>query len=161
MPMQATTTTPLFSAQLTPNRSLGPRGVALVTSLCILFAMLPGLAMLSVDFWPIASLMLLTTVATGAALYLSLRQGKRREQITVWPDQLEWVATDVNGARTLRRFDPKAVRLLLDRDPDEKTTAIRIRSGKDELEIGTFLNSDDKSSFAKALGTALRKARMA
>ena len=50
---------------------------------------------------------------------------------------------------------------MLDRDADEKTVAMRLRSGKDELEIGTFLNSDDKSSFAKALGTALRKARAA
>ena len=33
MPMQATTTTPLFSAELTPHRSLGSRGVTLVTSL--------------------------------------------------------------------------------------------------------------------------------
>lgn len=161
MPMQATTTTPLFSAQLTPHRSLGSRGIALVSGLCLLFAALPGLAMVSIGLWPIAALMVLTALAAGAALYLSLRQGKRREQITVWPDQIEWVATDAKGERTLHRFNPKQVRLVLDRDPDEKTTAIRVRCGKEELEIGTFLHSDDKSSFAKALGTALRKARAA
>ena len=159
MPMQATTTTPLFSAQLTPHRSLGPRGVTIVTGLCLLFAGLPGLSMISLGLWPIAGLMALTALATGVALFLSLRQGKRREQLTVWSDQIEWVATDANGARTLRRFDPKTIRLVLERDHDEKTTAIRLRSGKDELEVGTFLNTDDKSSFAKALGSALRKAR--
>src|SRR5688572_17200994 len=116
MPMQATTTTPLFSAQLTPHRSLGTRGVTVVTSLCLLFAALPGLSMVSLGLWPIAGLMVLTALAVGVALYLSLRQGKRREQLTVWADQVEWVATDVNGARTLRRFNPKTVRLILDRD---------------------------------------------
>ena len=161
MPMQATTTTPLFSAELTPHRSLGSRGVTLVTSLCLLFAAIPGLSMISLGLWPIAALMAATALATGAALYLSLRQGKRREHVTVWPEQIEWVATDAKGDRTLRRFNPKTVRLVLDRDADEKTVAMRLRSGKDELEIGTFLNSDDKSSFAKALGTALRKARAA
>lgn len=161
MPMQATTTTPLFSAQLTPHRSLGPRGVAIVTALCLVFAALPGLSMVSLGLWPIAALMMLTVLATGVALFMSLRQGKRQEQLTVWADQIEWVATDVNGARTLRRFDPKNIRLVLDRDHDEKTTAIRLRAGKDELEVGTFLNPDDKASFAKALGSALRKARRA
>jgi uncharacterized membrane protein len=159
--MQATTTTPLFSAELTPHRSLGPRGVTIVTSLCLVFAALPGLSMISLGLWPIAGLMTMAALATGLALFLSMRQGKRREQVTVWADQMEWVATDANGARTLRRFNPKTLRLVLERDHDEKTTAIRVRSGKDELEIGTFLNTDDKSSFAKALGTALRKARAA
>ena len=28
---------------------------------------------------------------------------------------------------------------------------MRLRHGKDELEVGAFLNADDKSSFAKAL----------
>jgi uncharacterized membrane protein len=161
MPMQATTTTPLFSAELTPHRSLDARQVTVVTGLCLLFAALPSLSMLSVGLWPIAGLMILTALATGAALFLSLREGKRREQVTVWQDGLEWVATDANGARTMRRFNPKTIKLVLDRDADEKTTRIRIRSGKDELEVGTFLTPDDKSSFAKALGTALRKARAA
>ena len=161
MPMQATTTTPLFAAELTPHRSLGPRGVALVASLCVLFAALPGLAFIALGAWPIIAMMALTAMGIVAALYFSLRQGKRREQVTVWADQLEWTATDANGAKTLRRFNPKTVRLLLDRDADEKTIALRLRHGKDELEVGTFLNPDDKSSFAKALGTALRKARQA
>ncbi|MDB5473095.1 MAG: hypothetical protein JWP99_398 [Devosia sp.] len=161
MPMQATTTQPLFSARLTPHRSLSPRGVALVSGLCLVFALLPGLALASIGLWPIAALMLATVVAIGSALYLSLREGKKREQVTLWHDQLEWVGTDANGVRTLRRFNPRTARLVLERDADEKTVAIRIRSGKDELEVGVFLHSDDKSSFAKALGTALRKARSA
>jgi uncharacterized membrane protein len=159
MPMQATTTTPLFSAELTPHRSLDGRGVMLVTCLCLVFAGLPALSMLSIGLWPIAALMVLTALATGAALYFSLRQGKRREQITVWHDGLEWVTTDANGARTLRRFNPKTIKLVLDRDVDEKTIRIRLRTAKEEVDIGAFLTSDDKSSFAKALGTALRKAR--
>lgn len=159
MPMQATTTTPLFSAQLTPHRSLGARGVMLVTSLCLLFAALPALSLFSIGLWPIAGLMVLIALATGAALFVSLRQGKRREQITVWHDGLEWVTIDVSGVRTLRRFNPKTVKLVLDRDADEKTIRIRLRTSKDEVDIGGFLTPDDKSSFAKALGTALRKAR--
>lgn len=159
MPMQATTTTPLFAAELKPHRTLGAGGGWIVIGLFALFAALPGLAFLSMDTWPIVGFMGLDVLAIAVALYISMRRGKRREQITVWADQLEWTATDAKGGKTLRRFNPKTVRLLLDRDADEKTLAMRLRHGKDELEVGAFLNADDKSSLAKALGTALRKAR--
>ena len=159
MPLQATTTTPLFAAQLTPHRSLSARGGWIVVGLIALFAGLPALAFLSMGAWPIIAFMGLDVLAVAIALYISMRRGKRREQITVWTDQLEWTATDAKGGKTLRRFNPKTVRLRLDRDADEKTVALRLRQGQDELEIGAFLKTEDKSSFAKALGTALRKAR--
>lgn len=159
MPMQATTTTPLFAAELTPHRSLGARGGWIVVGLVAMLAALPGLMFLSMGAWPIVGFMVLDVLAIAIALYVAMRRGKRREQITVWADQLEWTATDAKGGKTLRRFNPKTVRLLLDRDADEKTTALRLRQGKDELEVGAFLKAEDKSSFAKALGTALRKAR--
>lgn len=159
MPMQATTTTPLFAAELTPHRSLGTRGGWIVAGLCVVLAALPTLAFASLGAWLIVGLMAIDVVAIVVALYVCLRQGKRREHVVVWADQIEWTATDAKGDRSLRRFDPRTVRLLLERDGDEKTTTIRLRHGKDDLEVGAFLNTDDKSSFAKALGTALRKAR--
>ena len=161
MPMQATTTTPLFSAELTPNRSLGPRGIASVISLVVLLVVLPGLTMLSIGLLPILVLMAATALALGATIYLSLRPSKRREQVVVWFNQIECTSTDSHGVKTLRRFDPHSVRLVLHRDGDEKTLTMRLRAGKDELEIGSFLRPEDRSSFAKALGTALRKARAA
>lgn len=161
MPMQATTTTPLFSAELTPHRAFGAGGVVALVGLGAIVLFLPALAFLSVHIVPIAIAMLVIIVSTAGWAYLALAKGKRREQVVVWADQIEWTATDLNGATTLRRFDPKTVRLLLQRDEHEKTVGVRLRSGKDELEIGGFLHTDDKASFAKALGTALRKARAA
>ena len=159
MPMQATATTPLFAAELTPHRSLSPKGTRVVIGLVALLACVPAMVFLSLGAWPIIGFMGLDVLAIALALHLSLRRGKRREQVTLWSDQLELVAIDPRGARTLRRFNPNSVRLLLDRDSNEKTTALRLRSGKEELVIGSFLHPDDKSSFAKAFGTALRRAR--
>ena len=161
MPMQATTTTPLFSAELTPHRALGAGGVVALVGLGALVLFLPALTLLSVHFVPIIMAMLVIIVGAAGWSYLALAKGKRREQIVVWANQIEWTATDTNGARTLRRFDPKTVRLLLQRDSHEKTIGVRLRSGTEEVEIGGFLHTDDKASFAKALGTALRKARAA
>ena len=159
MPMQATTTAPLFAAELTPHRALGRRGLWLLSGLAVLLLAMPGLLLLSLGALPVALLMGITAVGLVLGLYVGLRQDKRRERITVWADQIEWQVTDTGGASTLRRFDPATTRLMLTRDEFEKTTSVRLRDGAGGVELGTFLSPEDKSSFAKALGTALRRAR--
>ena len=159
MPMQATTTTPLFAAELTPNRSLSTRGAWVLFGLtAVLFAM-PGLLFLSMGALPVTLLMGATAAAIVVALYVALRRSKRRERVTVWNDQIEWQCTDSAGTTQMLRFAPDAVRLVLTRDEHEKTNAVCLRVGTDSHELGSFLTTEDKSSFAKALGTALRRAR--
>jgi uncharacterized membrane protein len=159
MPMQATTTTPLFAAQLTPNRTLSRRGYWALGGWIMVFAFTPTLESIAVPWWAIGVLMALAVIAFFTTLYLFLRRGQRRENIVVWPDQIEWVSTDHLGQRTLHRFDPQHVRLRLQRDLDERTIGVHLHHEGQEYELGAFLTPDDKSSFAKALGRALRKAR--
>lgn len=159
MPMQATTTSPLFAAELTPHRALGRGGRRLVAALVILLVLSPLLLVLSGSIWAMAGFVALDGVAIALTFYFSARRGKRREIVRMWSDQLEIASIDAKGDRVLRRFEPRLVRLVLERDDNEKTLALRLRSGREDLEIGAFLNSDDKASFAKAFGTALRKAR--
>lgn len=159
MPMQATTTSPLFAAELTPHRALGRGGRRLVAALVILLVLSPLLLVLSGSIWAMVGFVTLDGVAIALTFYFSARRGKRREIVRMWSDQLEIASIDAKGDRVLRRFEPRLVRLVLERDDNEKTLALRLRSGREDLEIGAFLNSDDKASFAKAFGTALRKAR--
>lgn len=158
--MQATTVSPLFSAALKPDRSPRIAGGWLGLSIAAIFAT-PLAVLVPEALLPVGAAMGAGTMAlTG----LTLRQSRRRrqsEQVTLWADQLEVVVSDGKGARTLRRFQPDTVRLVLTRDDDEKTVAVHLRSGKDLLEIAGMLSTDDKASFAKALGTALRQARRA
>lgn len=158
MPMQATTTAPLFSAALRPDRSARLAGgwVALVAA--ALFAspfavLVPGMLLpIGVAF----------AAGVAALSFLSWQQASRRrmrQHVTLWPDQLEVVTTHGKADRQLRRFDPKLVRLVLQRDHNEKVVALRLRSDKELFEIGAFMSPADKSSFAKAFGTALRRAR--
>lgn len=159
-PTQATTTAPLFSATLKPERSLHAAGgwiglvLAGIVGMPFLIAMpefvLPGLAAFG-----------LAGSGLGA---LGFRQGRHRRQsqaVSVWPDQIELVLTGPGQQRQLRRFDSKAVRIRLVRDGYERTTGIFLRHAEEELELGAFLSVDDKSSFAKAFGSALRQARRA
>lgn len=156
--MQVTTTSPLFAATLRPEGSLRLAGgwiglvLAGIVGTPFLVAMpefiLPGLIAFGCA---IAGLVVL-------GLRLS-RQRKTSQQVTLWADQLEVADTVPGQDRVLRRFDPKMVRLRLERDHFERTTAVFLRHGETEIELGRFLSSADKSSFAKAFGAALRKAR--
>jgi uncharacterized membrane protein len=158
MPMQATTTTPLFSARLRPERSLRLAGGWIALTAAAL-ACLPFMVVLPEAILPVGVALLLT--AAGLA-YLWLRQSRQAritQQVTLWTDQIEIATVDGKGVRALRRLDPHAVRMLLERDENEKVLRISLRQGGDSLELGAFLSPDDKASFARAFGSALRKAR--
>jgi uncharacterized membrane protein len=158
MPMQATTTSPLFAATLRPDRSLRSTGgwVGLVLAGIVgtpFLVAAPDLIVPGLTAYVLAGGGLMA-FAIGQA-----RRGQRRQQVTLWADQLEIATTTRNQDRILRRFDPADVRLRLVRDDNERTQAIFLRRGQEELELGAFLSIDDKASFAKAFGRALRQAR--
>lgn len=158
MPMQATTTVPLFSAALQPDRSPGITGGWVALAVATVLAT-PLAILIPETLLPTVAAFLAGIASMSALSVQQSRRRRMRQQVTIWTDQLEVVTTQSKGESVLRRFDPKTVRLILVRDENEKAIAMRLRSGKEELELGAFLNPEDKSSFAKAFGTALRKAR--
>jgi uncharacterized membrane protein len=158
MPTQ-TQAKPLFAATLTPHRSLSGRGVRIVVAVMAIGASVPGIFFFWEGMWPVVAFLLADVALVWWALSSSLREGRRYERVTLWPDQLELKQVDGKGKETLNRFAPFNVKLVVDRDYNERTTCLHLRTKDRDLVIGAFLSQDDKSSFAKALGTALRKAR--
>ena len=158
MPTQ-TEARPLFAATLTPHRSLTRRGLRWVIAVTAIAASIPGMVFFSLGAWPIVGFMGLDVLAVWWALSASMRDGRQMEKVTLWPDELELKRVAPNGREELLRFNPFFVKLVIDRDFNERTTALHLRTRDDDTVIGAFLNPDDKASFAKAFGTALKKAR--
>ncbi|MHA6299536.1 DUF2244 domain-containing protein [Devosia sp. CAU 1758] len=156
--MQVTTTSPLFAATLRPERSFRMVGgwIGLV-----LAAIVGAPFLIAIPEFVLPGLVAFGLAAMGLTI-MGLRQARRRrvsQQVTLWADQLE-IATSAPGVeKSLLRLDPKQVRLRLVRDSFERTTGVFLRQGGRELELGEFLSNANKSSFAKAFGAALRKAR--
>lgn len=150
---------PLFAATLTPNRSLGRRGLRVVIATLAVMASIPAMIFFSLGAWPIVGFLGLDVLLVWWAMSASLREGQRLEEVTLWPDQLELRQVSPGGEEQLRRFNPFYVKLVIDRDFDERTTGLHLRTRDDDIEIGAFLNTDDKTSFAKVFGTALKRAR--
>ena len=151
---------PIFSARLTPHRALSRRGRMVVVALVAVLAGIPSIVFFSLGAWPVLGFLGLDVAAVWLALTLSDRSGKRFEQVTLYPDRLEVLQVSARGREARARFRPSAVRLLVERNFDERVTSLKLRSPERELEIGTFLDFADRASFARAFGTALRKARV-
>ena len=150
---------PLFAATLTPHRSLTRRGYRYVIALACVMASIPGIVFFSMGAWPIVGFLGLDVLAIGWALAASMKSGKQYEVVTLWPDELEVKQVAASGKAEITRFNPFFVKLVIDRDFNERTTALHLRSRETNLTIGAFMNPDDKASFAKVFGTALKKAR--
>jgi len=162
MPKMTTQTQarPLFAAKLTPHRSLGRKGFrAVVVSVAVL-GTIPGIIFFAMGAWPVIGFMGLDIVLIWWAMSASQRDGKRYEEVTLWPDQLEVKQVDGLGKETLSRFNPYFVKLVVDRDFNERTVALHLRTRDRDVLLGQFLNQDEKSSFAKAFGTALKRSRV-
>lgn len=150
---------PLFAATLTPHQSLTRRGFRYVVAVACVLASIPGIIFFSIGAWPIVAFLAVDVLAIGWALSASMRSSRQYEVVTLWPDELEVKRVSANGKVELTRFNPFFVKLVIDRDYNERTTAIHLRTRDTDLVIGSFMNADDKASFAKVFGTALRKAR--
>lgn len=150
---------PLFAATLTPHRSLSPVGKRVVIGLVAALALVPGLIFYIAGAWPVVGFMGLDIVAVWIALTISMRGGKAYEVITLWPAALELKKVDAKGVEDVLSFTPGTVRFLVDRDYNERVTALWFKTGERKVPVGAFLSPDEKLSFSKVFGTALRKAR--
>lgn len=150
---------PLFAATLTPHRSLSPRGKRVVIGLVAALALVPGFIFYIAGAWPVVGFMGLDVVAIWIALTVSMRGGKAYEVVTLWPGALELKKVDAKGTEEVMSFSPFNVRFVIDRDFNERVTGLWVKEHERRIAIGAFLSPDDKQSFSKAFGTALRKAR--
>jgi uncharacterized membrane protein len=151
---------PLFAATLTPHRSLSPRGKQVVIGLVAALALVPGIVFYVAGAWPVVGFMGLDVLAIWAALTISMRGGRAYEVVTLWPGTLDITKVDAKGTEETLTLVPFDVRFVIDRDYNERVTGLWLRERERQIALGAFLSVEEKLSFAKAFGTALRKARV-
>lgn len=155
----AAQTAPIFSAKLTPNRAMSLKGLRLAVAVAAILSFGPGLVFFAMGAWPVVGFMGLDVLALYWALRASMRDTRRYEQITVSRGSIDIRRVFPSGFSADEHYNPFNVRLVVERDFDERTTGLKLRSKERDTEIGAFLNPEDKASFAKAFGRALREAR--
>ena len=157
--MTETHKSPLFAALLTPHRSLGITGIRRVVAVYAVLAAIPGLYFFFTGAWPVVGFLGLDVLALYWALSASLKSGEAFEEVTLWPDSLEVRHVTARGGERRHAFNPFWVRLDVTKDHEKRVTRLALRVRGEVLEIGAFLNPDDKASFASVFSQALYRAR--
>jgi len=150
---------PVFAAELTPYRSLGKTGFRVVLCLCGAICLLYGGFFLLTGAYPIGFFFGLDFLGLYIALKMSYRSGRAREEVTVTRTRLSIRKFSPAGRMVEHRFNPFWARFRIKRHQEFGITSMYVTGEGRFTDVGSFLNPDDRESFAKALRGALATVR--
>lgn len=149
----------LFSARLTPHRSLNRTGFLVLMAFLSVVSFATGIAFLLMGAWPVFGFLGLDVLVIYWAFRVNFRRANATEDITVTPSELRVRRVSHRGHVAEWVLNPLWVQL------DQKVHAefgierLYLVSRGRRVSIGNFLGADEKASFAKALLAALQTAK--
>lgn len=149
----------LFSAILTPHRSLGGRGVRAVMLAVTGLSVAAGALFLLMGAWPVSGFFGLDVVLLGWALQASCRTARAFEEVLVTPSALKVRKVSHRGQAAEWTLNPRWVKLDCEVDEEYGLRRLALVSHGRRLPIATFLPPQEKESFAAALAAALGEAK--
>jgi uncharacterized membrane protein len=149
----------LFSAKLTPHRSLGRQGFLLVMLAVAGISFAAGLFFFILGAWPVVGFLGLDVALIYWAFRANYRAAEAYEEVRVTPSELTLRKVSARGEIAQWSANPLWVRLEQARHAEFGLEKLFLMSRGRRLSIGAFLPPSEKESFARALLTALGEAR--
>jgi len=149
----------IFSATLTPHRSLGRVGFLILMVLFGGISFVTGMLFLVIGAWPVLGFFGLDVLLLYWAFRLNYRHADAYEQVTVTPSTLKVRKVSHLGQAREWVLNPRWVRLDKIELEEFGIDRLFLISRGRKLTIASFLGPDEKASFAKELGNALSEAR--
>ncbi len=146
---------PIFAAELTPYRSLGRKGFRILLLLTGIFCFGHAIFFLFTGAWPIGLFFGLDFLLLYGAFVLNYRSGRAREEVFVSRTDLAIRKFTPSGRMTEHRFNPFWARFFVRRHSEIGIVSMMVAGEGKRTDIGSFLNPDDRESFAKAFRAAL------
>ena len=149
----------LFSALLTPHRSLDRTGFLLLMAFLSVLSFAAGVAFLLMGAWPVFGFLGLDVLAIYFAFRINFRRAQACEQISVTPSALRLRRVSHRGHVVEWVFNPLWVRLDQESDDEYGIERLYLASRGRRVAIASFLSPEEKASFSKALIAALNSAK--
>jgi uncharacterized membrane protein len=149
----------IFSALLTPHRSLNRTGFMVVMAFVTFVSFVAGIAFLLMGAWPVLGIFSLDVLAIYWAFRVNFRRAKASEEILVTPSELRLRRISHRGHVVEFALNPLWVRLDQVSHAEFGIENLYLVSRGRHIAIGSFLGPDEKASFAKALTAALQAAK--
>jgi uncharacterized membrane protein len=149
----------IFSAVLTPHRSLGNVGFLVLMIVFGSVSFISGIAFLLMGAWPVLGYFGLDVLLLYWAFRLNYRQAAAYEQVTLTPTALKVRKVSPRGRAREWVLNPLWVKLDKESHEEYGIERLFLVSRGKQLVIANFLGPDEKASFAQALGNALNEAK--
>jgi uncharacterized membrane protein len=149
----------LFSALLTPHRSLNRTGFLVLMTFLSVVSFVAGLAFLMMGAWPVFGFFGLDVLVIYWAFRVNFRRGNATEEIRVTATELRVRRVSHRGHVVEWVLNPLWVRLDQKAHAEFGIEKLYLVSKGRHVAIASFLGPDEKASFAKALTAALQAAR--
>jgi uncharacterized membrane protein len=149
----------IFSALLTPHRSLNRTGFLAVMLFLSVVSFATGIVFLMKGAWPVFGFFGLDVLVVWWAFRVNFRTGRAREEITVTATELRVRRISHRGQVAEWTFNPLWVRLDMEVDEDFGIEHLYLISRGHQIRIARFLGPEEKASFYKGLVEALNAAK--
>jgi len=149
----------LFSALLTPHRSLNRTGFILVMAFLSVISFAAGIAFLIMGAWPVVGFFGLDVLAIYWAFRINYRRAKASEEISVTPTELRVRRISHRGHVAEWVLNPLWVHVDQIAHEEFGIERLYLVSRWRRVSIGSFLSPDEKASFSSALKAGLAAAR--
>lgn len=149
----------LFSATMTPHRSLGQSGFVIVMLMVAGISFVAGLVFLMAGAWPITGMFGLDVALIYWAFRANYRAARAHEHIVVTPTLLTFRKVSAKGVVTAWTCNPLWVRVDKTIDEDFGVQKLHLVSRGEWVPIAGFLGPEEKESFGNALQAAIAAAK--
>jgi uncharacterized membrane protein len=149
----------IFSAVITPHRSLSPRGF-LILMLCLgAVSFISGVVFVSMGAWPVCGFLGLDVLLVYVAFRANFRAARAYEEVTVTASELTLRKVSQRGGVREWTLNPVWVRLERIVHEEFGVERLFLVSRGQRLSVAGFLGAHEKESFATALSAALGEAK--
>jgi uncharacterized membrane protein len=149
----------IFSAVLTPHRSLSPTGFLIFMLVLGGISFVSGMVFLLAGAWPIFGFFGLDVLLVYWAFRINYRAAHAYEEVTVTASELTLRKVSHHGRVRQWTLNPLWVRLDRDEHAEFGIERLYLVSRGRRLPVGGFLGPDEKANFAQALTAALGEAK--
>jgi uncharacterized membrane protein len=149
----------LFSAVLTPHRSLGSTGFLLLMAAIGGLGFVGGMVFFAMGAWPVVGFLGLDVALVYWAFRINYRTATAYEEVNVTPSQLTVRKVSHRGEVAEWSLNPVWVRLDRETHAEYGIERLFLVSHGKRLAIANFLGPAEKKSFAKSLSFALGEAK--
>jgi uncharacterized membrane protein len=149
----------IFSAVVTPHRSLNHTGFVIVMAAVSAVSFAAGTVFLILGAWPVFGFFGLDVLLVYWAFRANYRAAAAYEEVTVTPSELRVRKVSHRGEASEWAFNPLWVRLERDHHEDFGLLGLFLVSREQRLPVAQVLSPQERESFATALAAAIGEAR--